>query len=99
MNLYFKRSAPFLAVLGLVLGGCQPDLDDSPKPSAGQADFSRYIAIGNSLTIGTSDGGVYRESQLNSYPNILAGQLKLVGGGDFTQPLFSEAQANGTGYL
>ncbi|WP_420151844.1 SGNH/GDSL hydrolase family protein [Spirosoma sp.] len=68
-------------------------------PSKGSADFSRYVAIGNSLTAGYADGGLYRESQLNSYPNILAGQFKTVGGGDFIQPLFSEAQANGSGYI
>jgi lysophospholipase L1-like esterase len=99
MNLLLKRSAPFLALLGLALGGCQPDLDDSPKSSAGQADFSRYIAVGNSLTAGFTDNGLYREGQLNSYPNILATQFKSVGGGDFAQPLFTEAQASGSGYL
>jgi lysophospholipase L1-like esterase len=99
MNPLFKRSAPFLALLGLALGSCQPDLEDSPKSSAGQADFKTYIAVGNSLTAGTSDGGVYRESQLNSYPNILANQFKQVGGGEFIQPLFTEAQSNGSGYL
>jgi lysophospholipase L1-like esterase len=98
MNLIFKRSAPFLALLGLVLGGCQPDLNDDPKSSAGQADFSTYVAVGNSLTAGTADGGVYREGQLNSYPNILANQFKQVGGGEFVQPLFTEAQSNGSGY-
>ena len=75
MNLLFKRSAPFLALLGLALGGCQPDLKDDPQSSAGQADFSRYTAVGNSLTAGFSDGGLYREGQLNSYPNILATQF------------------------
>ncbi|HEX8330453.1 MAG TPA: SGNH/GDSL hydrolase family protein [Hymenobacter sp.] len=99
MNLLFKRSAPFLTLLGLSLGSCQPDLDDDPKSSAGQADFSRYIAVGNSLTAGVSDGGLYREGQLNSYPNILAGQFRSVGGGEFVQPLFTEAQANGSGYI
>ncbi|WP_426058380.1 SGNH/GDSL hydrolase family protein [Hymenobacter sp. B1770] len=99
MNLIFKRSAPFLALLGLALGGCQPDLNDDPKSSAGQADFSRYVSVGNSLTAGISDGGLYREGQLNSYPNILAQQFKQVGGGEFVQPLFSEAQLNGSGYL
>ena len=99
MNQFFKRSVPFLASLCLVLGGCQPDLMDEPKANAGQADFSRYIAVGNSLTAGFSDGGLYREGQLNSYPNILAQQFREVGGGDFTQPLFAEAQANGSGYL
>ncbi|SFQ30564.1 SGNH/GDSL hydrolase family protein [Hymenobacter arizonensis] len=99
MNLIFKRSAPFLALLGLALGGCQPDLNEDPKSSAGQADFTTYVSVGNSLTQGTSDGGVYREGQLNSYPNILATQFKRVGGGEFVQPLFTEAQSNGSGYL
>ncbi len=99
MNLIFKRSAPFLALLGLALGGCQPDLNDDPKSSAGQADFSRYIAVGNSLTAGFGDNGVYREGQLQSFPALLAQQFQKVGGGNFVQPVFPEANANGSGYL
>ncbi|HLL96953.1 MAG TPA: SGNH/GDSL hydrolase family protein [Spirosoma sp.] len=68
-------------------------------PSRGNADFTRYVAVGNSLTAGFADGGLYRESQLNAYPAMLAGQFKTVGGGDFVQPLFTEAQAAGSGYL
>ncbi len=79
------------------------DIDPSAgsvgTPSKGNADFTKYVAVGNSLTAGYEDGGVYRDGQLNSYPNILAGQFKTVGGGDFIQPLFSETQAAGTGYL
>ena len=68
-------------------------------PSKGDADFTRYVAVGNSLTAGFADTGLYRDGQLNSYPNILAGQFRTVGGGDFVQPLFTEAQANGSGYI
>ena len=68
-------------------------------PSKGTADFTKYVAVGNSLTAGFADNGLYRNSQLSSYPNILAGQFRTVGGGDFVQPLFSEAQAAGSGYL
>lgn len=98
MNLIVKRTAPALALLGLSLAGCQPDIE-APSVSAGSADFSRYISVGNSLTAGYSDGGLYREGQLNSYPSILASQFAQVGGGDFVQPLFTEAQSNGSGYL
>ena len=98
MNQLIKRTAPALALLGLGLAGCQPTIE-TPATSAGSADFSRYIAVGNSLTGGTADGGQYRDSQLNSYPNILASQFAKVGGGPFVQPLFSEAQSNGSGYL
>lgn len=78
------------------------DVDPSATtgtPSKGDADFTKYVAVGNSLTAGFADGGLYREGQLNSYPNILAGQFKTVGGGDFVEPLFAENQANGSGYI
>lgn len=77
-----------------------PALSGGGSPSKGSADFTKYVAVGNSLTAGFADNGLYREGQLNSYPNILAGQFKAyVGGGDFVQPLFSPEQANGSGYL
>lgn len=95
----FRKSAPLVALLGLGFTACQPDLEDDFKPSAGSADFSRYIAVGNSLTAGFSDGGLYLDGQLNSYPNILAGQFRLAGGGDFVQPLFQTGQENGSGYI
>ena len=98
MKLFIKRTAPVLGLLGLGLTSCQPDIE-APSVSAGSADFSRYISVGNSLTAGYADGGLYREGQLNSYPSILASQFVQVGGGDFVQPLFTEAQNNGSGYL
>ena len=69
--------------------------------SAGTANFTRYVAVGNSLTAGFADGGLYRDGQLNSYPNILAGQFRQASGknSDFVQPLFTTDQANGTGYI
>ena len=98
MKLFIKRTAPVLGLLGLGLASCQPDIE-APSVSAGSADFSRYISVGNSLTAGFSDNGLYREGQLNSYPSILASQFAQVGGGTFVQPLFTEAQSNGSGYL
>ena len=99
MKSFFKHTVPALALLGLSLGSCKPDLEDNPKSSAGQADFSRFLAVGNSLTAGFGDNGLYLEGQLNSYPAIMAQQFALVGGGAFAQPLFAAANSNGTGYL
>jgi hypothetical protein len=82
----------------LLLSACKPEIKTA-KPSEGSANFSRYIAIGNSLTAGYSNGGLYRFGQMNSYPNIIATQMKAVGGGAFNQPLFAEGQENGSGYL
>ena len=93
---------PALGLLGLGLLGlasCQTDIDAPAVASPGNASFARYIAVGNSLTAGYEDNGLYLEGQQNSYPNILAQQFAKAGGGQFRQPLFTTAQANGSGYL
>jgi hypothetical protein len=82
----------------LLLASCKPSVD-IPKPTSGTADFSRYISVGNSLTAGYADGGLYLEGQLNSYPSIIAKQMAQAGGGTFTQPLFNADQSNGSGYI
>ncbi|GAB5474754.1 MAG: SGNH/GDSL hydrolase family protein [Maribacter sp.] len=61
-----------------------------PELTAGSADFSNYVSLGNSLTAGFTDGGLFINSQENSLPNILATKFALVGGGDFTQPLMND---------
>lgn len=67
---------------------CEPTVDDF-SPSKGNADFSKYVALGNSLTAGYADGALYLSGQENSYPSIIAGQLKSSGfmTSDFKQPL------------
>ncbi|MEI8006374.1 MAG: hypothetical protein WCI48_09205 [Bacteroidota bacterium] len=53
----------------------------------GSANFTTYIAVGNSLTSGYADGALYHDGQVYSSPNLIAGQLKLAGGGNFVQPM------------
>lgn len=97
MNSNFIYKSIFaVAVLGMA--SCKPELS-TITPSKGSADFSRYIAIGNSLTSGYADKGLYLEGQKNSYPGMIAEQMKTVGGGAFTTPFFNDNQADGSGYL
>lgn len=96
-NKYVTKSLMALVAAGAIVS-CKPTLQEN-TPSNGEADFSSYIAVGNSLTAGFADGGLYREGQQYSFPEILAQQFKAVGGGNFNSPLFTEAQANGSGYL
>ncbi|RZS99377.1 G-D-S-L family lipolytic protein [Aquimarina brevivitae] len=57
----------------------------------GSADFSTYVSLGNSLTAGFADGALYKISQENSTPAILAQQFAALGnGGSFTQPLMND---------
>jgi hypothetical protein len=93
---YLHKSLLAVAILGLA--ACKPSID-TVTPSKGTADFSRYIAIGNSLTSGYASNGLSLEGQRNSFPEMIAAQMKAVGGGSFTSPFFTDAQANGSGYL
>jgi hypothetical protein len=61
------------------------------------ADFSNYVAMGDSLTAGWQSGCLVDRHQLKSYPAVLAGQFgtTVAGVGDtslahFQQPLVSE---------
>jgi hypothetical protein len=82
-----KKSYLFIAAsAALCIASCKSKIEPE-KPTAGDADFSNYIAIGNSLTSGFSDGTLYRSGQENSYPSMLATQFQLAGGGAFKQPL------------
>jgi len=87
-----------LAVAVIAMASCKPELK-TISPSKGTADFSRYIAVGNSLTSGYADNGLYLEGQQNSFPLMIATQMKTVGGGEFYTPFFTEAQSDGSGYV
>jgi hypothetical protein len=58
--------------------------------TSGSANFSKYVALGNSLTSGYSDGALFIEGQKGAYPALLAQQFALVGGGDFTTPFMAD---------
>lgn len=83
-----------IASLGMV--SCSQDVEDTSgiQPevavSAGSADFSRYVALGNSLTAGFSDGTLFKAGQMNAYPKLLSDQFAMVGGGSFTTPLMND---------
>lgn len=81
-----KRYIYFATILMAALSACEPDFDEV-DPSSGDADFSTYVSLGNSLTAGYADGALYLESQNSSYPNLMAMQFQKAGGGAFKQPL------------
>lgn len=84
--LYRSGLLAFAAVT--LLTSCEPEID-APEASAGDADFTKYVSLGNSLTSGLADGALYRGGQEVSYPSIIAEQFKLAGGGEFKQPLIT----------
>ncbi len=94
-----KKLLALWAVFGLFLVSCNNDDPVVPGPgqpqppieyTSGSADLSNYVAIGNSLTAGFSDGALFIMGQDASYPNMLAGSFAEAGGGDFSIPYMSD---------
>jgi hypothetical protein len=54
----------------------------------GSANFSKYVALGNSLTAGFSDNALFIRSK--SVYTIMAQQFAKVGGGEFKIPFMSD---------
>jgi hypothetical protein len=97
MKKYILNS--FVAAAILFTAACKPEIETPAGTTAGQANFSKYIAVGNSLTSGYADGGLYLEGQKVAYPNLIAAKMSSVGGGAFTSPFFTEEHSNGSGYI
>jgi len=97
MKRYILNS--FVAAVILFAAACKPEIETPAGSTAGQANFSKYIAVGNSLTSGYADGGLYLEGQKVAYPNLIAAKMATVGGGAFTSPFFSDEHSNGSGYI
>lgn len=84
-----------LAVAGLLFTvSCNTEFDTDVKDvkvTNGTADFTKYVALGNSLTSGYRDGALYLDGQNESYPSMIAQQMKLAGGASvFNQPLMAD---------
>lgn len=57
-------------------------------PALGQADFTRYVSIGDSLTAGFQSGGLAFSTSRNSYPALISRQARP--GVAFDQPQISD---------
>ena len=87
-----KNKYILLAILAAGFASCEPEFENDVNAdyTSGDADFTSYVALGNSLTAGYMDGTVSRVGQSYSFPNLLATQFATVGGGEFTQPSYAD---------
>lgn len=91
----FNKHIAIVSVLLLIFAlSCDDysELEEDPIAS-GEADFSTYVAVGNSLTAGFQSNALYESAQEFSYPNLLARQFQ--GVEQFTQPLISDPGIGG----
>lgn len=83
-------SLTFVACTSDDEAGIDSNSSDGLPLTAGTADFSKYVSLGNSLTAGYSDGALFIAGQEGSYPNLLSQQFALVGGGEFKTPFMND---------
>ncbi len=93
-----KHSYLYISLLatGVVFTSCEPEFDNPVEDqaitsqSSGDADFSSFVALGDSTGAGIADGALYIDGQEASYPNLIAQQMKAAAGGNFSQPLMAD---------
>ena len=91
----FRINYIWALLMVVALSSCEQgkydrEIEPPVEVVSGEADFSNMVSIGASFVAGLADGTVYLKSQENSFPNIMAEQMKLAGGGEFVQPLVSD---------
>jgi lysophospholipase L1-like esterase len=88
-----KTLAGTLTLASLLVAGAA-----SAAVNTGSANFSKYVAFGDSLTAGFSSGSINRTYQVNSYPALIYRQATGMTTG-FEQPLVSEPGLPGILFL
>lgn len=92
------KNIKWLSFVALAFVACNSDVDEvidatssDGKPlTSGVANFTNFVALGDSFAAGFSDNALFIEGQRNSYPSIMASQFSLVGSGDFKTPLMAD---------
>ena len=88
------KNFKWLLLVSLTFVACNNDDDATTVAEvpvvAGSANFSKYVALGNSLTAGYSDGALFKAGQENAYPKLMADQFTLAGGGEFKTPFMND---------
>jgi hypothetical protein len=81
-----------IGAFAVLFAACKPAVNVTKTPTAGTANFSNYLAVGNSFTAGFGDNSLTVYGQLNSFPQRLFEQFSLIPAnpgakGPFIQPL------------
>lgn len=92
------KNFKWLLLVSLTFVACNNNNDDVIDQSssdglpltAGSANFTKYVALGDSFAAGFSDGALFKAGQEGAYPNILAQQFATIGGGEFKTPFMAD---------
>lgn len=85
-------SFSLLTFIVLAIIGCE-DFNKltAPELNLGSADFTRFVSIGNSFTMGEQSSSVFESAQMYSFGNLIAKQV----GATYAQATFSDPGTGG----
>ncbi len=90
-----KKNIKILLIILLPLMmffGCKDRTDlTGPQPLSGEADFSRFVSIGNSLTAGYESSALFESAQQYSTGMLISQQVNVT----YVQPLISDPGIGG----
>jgi lysophospholipase L1-like esterase len=85
-------SLSLLSFIALAIIGCEDyNKITAPVVNFGSADFTRFVSIGNSLTMGEQSSSVFEAGQMYSFGNLIAKQV----GTTYAQATFSDPGTGG----
>ncbi len=87
------KIACLASVLALTTA-CSYEFPTQPEPaaaSAGNANFSKHVAIGDFAVAGYADGALYEESQNTSFPALMSQSMASLNGGVYVSPILPGA--------
>ena len=87
------KTFAFIAGVVLILSACDEynKLTAPPPVDSGNANFSRFVTIGNSLTAGYQSSSLYESAQNYSYGKLIADVMGI----SFEQPLIADPGTGG----
>ncbi len=85
---------PVLILAATLFAGCSPELTE-PRYNDGDADFSKFIAIGGGLAAGYGDNALHKVNQQYSFPAIMGERFLKTSGTTYLQPLMNDGDGLG----
>jgi len=72
-----------------LFNSCTPELEP-PVIQSGDADFTRFVAIGDGYLAGYQDGALFKDAQSRSISALVFSSMKQAGSGGFNQALMPD---------
>ncbi len=85
----------YITIVALGVVSCQKEAD-VPVPRIGEADFSVFVAMGDSYTAGYTNGALSREGQESAFATLIAENLTQLSNTGFTVPFLPEGTSVGS---